>query len=59
MKINYPFLKDELAVIEIRKHKWIESQKRGEEIGFASAAMDWVNKYGEAWKQYRIENNLF
>ena len=57
MNINYPFLKDELAMIEIRKHKWIESQKRGEEIGFATAAIDWITNYGESWKQYRLNNN--
>ncbi len=50
----YSFLKDELATIEIRKHKWIESEKCGFEIGFATAAIDWIRKYGVAWKQYRM-----
>lgn len=59
MKVDYSFLKDELALLEIRKHKWIESEKLGREIGFASAAWDWVQKYGAAWKQFRLatENN--
>src|SRR3990167_1306272 len=52
---NYSFLKDELAVLEIRKHQWIESQKKGAEIGFASAAVDWVKQHGKAWKQFRLE----
>ena len=52
MKTNYSFLKDELALIEIRKHKWIESEKLGQEIGFATAAYDWINKYGYTWKQF-------
>jgi hypothetical protein len=52
---KYPFLKDELAINEIRKHKWIESEKAGQEIGFATAAVDWINKYGEAWLQFRRE----
>ncbi len=55
MKTDYSFLKDELALLEIRKHKWIESEKLGREIGFATAALDWINKYGSAWKQFRLE----
>ena len=59
MKTEYSFLKDELALLEIRKHKWIESEKLGREVGFATAALDWINKYGAAWKQFRLktENN--
>ena len=55
MKTSYSFLKDELALIEIRKHKWIESEKLGQEIGFATAAYDWINKYGYTWKQFRLD----
>ena len=42
MTEHYSFLNDELALLEIRKHKWIESEKCGREIGFASAALDWI-----------------
>ena len=63
MDINYSFLKDELAILEIRKHKWIESEKCGHEIGFATAAVDWIKKYGHDWKLYRLgiqnEQNVF
>ena len=55
MEENYSFLRDELALLEIRKHKWIESEKLGREIGFATAACEWIHKYGEAWKQFRLE----
>jgi hypothetical protein len=51
---TYSFLSDELAIIEIRKHKWIESEKKGDEIGFASAAIDWIKKYGRSWLQHRL-----
>lgn len=54
MANEYSFLKDELAVVEIRKHKWIESEKRGYEVGFATAAIDWIKKYGSTWKQFRF-----
>jgi hypothetical protein len=55
MRIQHPFLKDELALHEIRKHKWIESEKAGHEIGFATAAHDWITKYGQAWLVFRQE----
>lgn len=54
MKNKYSFLKDNLALIEIRKHQWIESEKQKTEIGFATAAVDWVKKYGHTWKLARI-----
>ena len=53
-KIDYPFLQDELAVTEIKKHKWLESEKLGQEIGFATAAADWINKHGEAFIRHRL-----
>jgi hypothetical protein len=51
MKDKYSYLNDPRAIAEIRKHKWIESQKQGEELGFASAAVDWIQRFGAAWKQ--------
>ncbi|MDO8581105.1 MAG: hypothetical protein Q7S13_06465 [Candidatus Omnitrophota bacterium] len=57
MDIRYSFLKDELAIQEIRKHKWIESEKQGNEIGFATAALDWIHKYGNEWKQFRLKSH--
>ncbi|MDD5431709.1 MAG: PilZ domain-containing protein [Candidatus Omnitrophica bacterium] len=52
---KYSFLKDPRALAEIRKHKWIESQKAGREIGFATAACDWVDKYGQPWKENHVK----
>ena len=57
MKNEYPFLKDQLARQEIYKHKWIESEKAGREIGFASAALDWISRHGKAWLDYRRNNS--
>ena len=54
MKNTYSFLNDELAVIEIRKHQWLESEKDGHELGFATAAIDWVEKHGLNWKKHRF-----
>lgn len=50
----YSFLKDEFALFEIRKHKWLISERAGREIGFATAALDWVKNYGDAWRFYRF-----
>ena len=38
---------------EILKHKWIESEKAGHDIGWEAALRDWVMKYRVAWKKDR------
>ena len=55
----YSFLQDQIAVHEIRKHQWIESEKFGYPIGFATAAVDWINQFGENFLRHRLakENN--
>jgi len=61
VKRSYPYLKDPRAIAEIRKHQWIESEKAGREIGFGSAAIDWVSKYGQQWESghAKIDKNVF
>ena len=54
MKETYSFLKDDLAILEIRRHKHLESQRLGQEVGFATAAVDWIQQYGETFKQTRL-----
>ncbi|MFP4473091.1 MAG: hypothetical protein ACLFPX_04365 [Candidatus Omnitrophota bacterium] len=51
---KYSYLKDDCAIHEIRKHKWLLSEMAGCEIGFATAAVDWATNYGDAWKFYRF-----
>ena len=34
---------------EILRHKWIESEKAGKDIGFEKALIDWVNKHRIGW----------
>ena len=38
---------------EILKHKWIESEKAGHDIGFERALTDWIIKYRSAWRKAR------
>ena len=38
---------------EILKHKWIESEKAGSDIGFEKALLDWVLKHRSNWRDKR------
>lgn len=38
---------------EILRHKWIESEKAGKDIGFERALLDWIIKYRSAWRDDR------
>ncbi len=38
---------------EILRHKWIESEKAGKDIGFEQALQDWVRKHRDNWRRDR------
>jgi len=38
---------------EILKHKWIESEKAGADIGFEKALLDWIVKHRSSWRDKR------
>src|SRR6185295_11723558 len=38
---------------EILKHKWIESEKAGQDIGFERALIDWIVKHRAKWRKSR------
>jgi hypothetical protein len=38
---------------EVLRHKWIESEKAGYDIGFERALLDWTQKYRSAWREIR------
>ena len=38
---------------EILRHKWIESEKQGKDIGFERALLDWIRKHRESWRSSR------
>ena len=38
---------------EILKHKWIESEKAGHDIGFERALTEWIIKHRASWRKTR------
>ena len=38
---------------EILKHKWIESEKIGHDIGFERALTDWIVRHRSKWRKAR------
>lgn len=40
---------------EILKHKWIESEKAGTDIGFEKALYDWIVKHRSNWRDKRVK----
>jgi hypothetical protein len=38
---------------EILRHKWIESEKAGHDIGFEKALLDWIVKHRSSWRNQR------
>jgi hypothetical protein len=40
---------------EILRHKWLESEKAGHDIGFERALLDWIVKHRSNWRRDRIK----
>jgi hypothetical protein len=40
---------------EILRHKWIESEKAGKDIGFERALLDWIIKFRSEWRNRRAK----
>jgi hypothetical protein len=38
---------------EVLKHKWIESEKAGRDIGFEKALLDWIVRHRSNWRERR------
>ena len=45
-------MKDKRVVEEINRHKWLESEIAGFDVGFEKAAEDWIENYAQAWVAY-------
>ena len=43
---------------EVLKHKWYESERKGYDIGFAKALIDWTIKFKSKWlKERHLKNH--
>ena len=42
---------------EILRHKWIESEKAGYDIGFERALLDWIVKHRSSWRKLRKQSH--
>jgi len=38
---------------EILRHKWLESEKVGKDVGYSYARLDWVMKHRRDWSRVR------
>jgi hypothetical protein len=41
---------------EILKHKWLESERLGYDVGFERALLDWIRKHREGWRAARRQH---
>jgi len=49
---------DRSTAEEIKKYKWIESERAGQDIGWERAQQEWLQKHFPAWKQKRWQNAI-
>ena len=54
MENSKDLLSNKDAVEEINRHRWLESEKIGQDIGFEAAAEDWLKRFSAAWIQYHL-----
>ena len=47
-------LRNKKVMAEINRHKWLESEIAGYDIGFEAAAESWLKKHANAWVKYHI-----
>ena len=38
---------------EILRHKWLESERLGYDVGFERALLDWIRKHRDGWRASR------
>ncbi|MEM9446509.1 MAG: hypothetical protein AAGA18_14280 [Verrucomicrobiota bacterium] len=43
---------------EILRHKWLESEKLGHDIGFEKALLDWIVKHRALWRNKRQASSV-
>ena len=50
-------LRNKKVIAEINRHKWLESEIAGYDIGFEAAAEDWLKKHAHAWIKYQDKSS--
>ena len=40
---------------EIEKHKWLESEKAGKDIGFDKTLVDWISYHRSNWRKTKLK----
>ena len=50
-------LRNKKVIEEISRHKWLESEIAGYDIGFEAAAEDWLKKHAAAWVKYHTSGS--
>ena len=50
-------LRNKKVIEEITRHKWLESEIAGYDIGFEAAAEDWLKNHAVAWVRYHMSCN--
>ena len=51
-------LRNKKVIEEINRHKWLESEIAGYDIGFEAAAEDWLKKHAAVWVAYHANKKL-
>ncbi len=47
-------LRNKKVIDEINRHKWLESEIAGYDIGFEAATEDWLKNHASAWITYHL-----
>lgn len=47
----------ELQTREIERHKWIESEKAGRDLG-SEAVIDWIIRYADQFSDYIVRTTI-
>lgn len=58
VRTNQKLLKNKKVIDEINRHRWIESERAGHDIGFESASTQWLEKFSKAWMQYHMPKQI-
>ena len=43
---------------EIMRHKWIQSEQAGYDVGFEKALLDWIIKHRSSWREKRHKETM-